>query len=315
MASTELKRVEIRAADYDFLLPLDHGRRIVAFKNWGDKLFYAEMSCFDLSGRLIRSADLVSQVKRTQVGQCGPNEFVVCQYPHYPALSVYDSALRRLRYIRRKELTICSYNFSAICCNSKFLFGLWDTNEAKDYYYESDSDEDDGDNDDYNLDSDEKEDQYSSLRVQACHLDTLTEAFSLRVPSKNTIERIMVDEHHMVAMSRLEVSGPEFRQWFMSIFDLQASAKTKDNKTVRKFHLVESHIDLTIEPLLLSNVFLFDGWMVVPLKDANEMVWFDKSGKRSETSTVLDTSNLQAIYASGSSLLFAVGKDKLLLKS
>ena len=118
-------------------------------------------------------------------------------------------------------------------------------------------------------------------------------------------------------MSRLEDSEPESCQWFMSIFALatfNVSGGGGENNV--RFFLIERHIELTlVEPLLLSSVFLFEEWLVVPLKDANQLVWFDKSGKRSETSTKLNNiSNLLAIYSSDSSLLFAVEKDKLLLK-
>ena len=83
--------------------------------------------------------------------------------------------------------------------------------------------------------------------------------------------------------------------------------EARGRKTVR-FLPVGSHIELTlVEPLLLSSVFLFDEWLVVPLKDANEIVWFDKKGKRSETSTKLNnSSNVLAVYSSDSSPLFAV---------
>ena len=180
------------------------------------------------------------------------------------------------------------------------MFGLWDSNELKNYYYK------------YHCDEDE---QCSSLRVQACHLDTLKEAFSLRVPSKTTIERIMVDEHHVVAMSRPEESEQESHQWFMSIFDLQASANTNGNKTVRKFHLVERHIELSLEPILLSSFFAYNEWLVVPCKN-RELLWFDKKDTRNETSTKLDNiSDMTAIYSSGSSLLFTVGKKQALVKT
>ena len=47
------------------------------------------------------------------------------------------------------------------------------------------------------------------------HLNKPSEAFALHVPAKCTIERIMVDEHHLVALSY---------QW-LNIFDLQAIGK------------------------------------------------------------------------------------------
>ena len=297
ISTNELKAVDIRI-DYDFLLPLDHCQFIVTFKHFNKKRF-TQMSSFDWAGRLIGTDTVELRVKRENVAQCAPNEFVLCQDSQ---LVVYDSALKCLRKVGCKK-------FSAICCNSKFVFGLEDTNE-NDYFYESDFD----DNDD---DSDEQEEEYSSHRIQVHHLDTLSEAFGLRVPKKYEIERIMADEHHVVAVSGLS-SEPlwddsESREWFMSIFDLQAISKQKGNKIARFFR-AERHIELTIEPLLLPSLFMLNGWMVVPLKNQNELAWFDKSGERSETSTRLNIiSKVTAIYSSDSSLLFAPGNFKLLL--
>ena len=74
--------------------------------------------------------------------------------------------------------------------------------------------------------------------------------------------------------------------------------------------LVESNFELSIKPLSLSSVFLFEGWLVVPLK--HELAWFDKQGKRSETSTEWDSHYLKQIYSSGSSLLFGPNEKTLL---
>ena len=245
------------------------------------------MRCFDWDGRLIDYDHMLFKVEQENVAQCGPNEFVVCCSPRYPELSAYNSNVEILREAD------CSKYFSRICCNSEFVFGLWQW---------CDDDDDD----------DEKEEQYS--RIQVCHLDTLKEAFGLRVPSKYTIERIMTDEHHVVALSRLDNSDLESCQLFMSIFDLPTCNESGDDGKTARFFLFERHIDLTIKPLSLSNVFLLDSWLVVPLN--GELVWFDKKeGKRSETSTVLDTCNLDAIYSSGSSLVFALlDRSKFLLK-
>ena len=123
----------------------------------------------------------------------------------------------------------------------------------------------------------------------------------------------MADEHHVVAMSRLEDSDLESRQLFMSIFDLATCNESGGDGKTARFFLFERQIDLTIKPLLLSNVFLRPVFLV-PLN--GELVWFDKKeGKRSETSTVLDTCNLDAIYSSDSSLVFALlDRSKFLLK-
>ena len=120
----------------------------------------------------------------------------------------------------------------------------------------------------------------------------------------------MADEQHVVAMSRVEGS-----KWFMSIFDLHdaTSGKEQGVKKTKKarFFLVERHIELAVKSLWLP-VFLLDGWLVVPHK--KELVWFDKKGKRSETNTKVDASNVQDIYSSGSSFLFVLRNKKLLLK-
>ena len=148
-----------------------------------------------------------------------------------------------------------------------------------------------------------------------CHLDTLKDAFGLRVPMKYTIEwRIMADEHHVVAMSKLD--GEASRQWCMSIFDLatcsENSRSARGGKTARKFFLAERHVRFAIESLYKPCVFLLDGWLVVALN--KELVWFDKNGKRSETITELDTNKMRSIYSSRSSLLFTQRDGQLLLK-
>ena len=126
------------------------------------------------------------------------------------------------------------------------------------------------------------------------HLHTLKKAFVLGVSIKHTVERIMADESHLVAMSCVSREA-ENRRWFMRIFDLATSNERGGHKLMP----AQSRIELTIEPMLVSSVFLFDGWMVVPLEKANELVWFDKSGRRRETRTKLDNiSNVLAIYSS-----------------
>ena len=301
MISTDLKQVDI-LIDYDFLLPLNSGQCIVTFKqNTPQKdsiRSFTHINSFDWAGRIIGSSEYIARRLHVELGtvaQCGPNEFVVSQGSDEPELLVYDSSLTRLRDTRCRS-------FSNICCNSKFVFGLWDTKNHYNCNYVSDSDDDDD-----NLEEEHVE-QYSSLRIQVHHLDTLSEAFELRVSAKYTMKRIMADEHHLVAMSQLDHSS---RQWFMSIFDLQAS----DEKQLQTFSLVERHIDLMLaEPLLVFSVFLLDGWLVVPRK--NELVWFDKKeGKRSETSTRLSNiSEVLLTFLSVSSLLFVLDRYQILLK-
>ena len=241
MASSELKPVDI-LVDYDFLLPLNSGYGIVTFKwfyqNEDFERCITQINSFDWAERLIGSEDNLNfHIQQEKVSECGPNEFVLCDGPRYAQLRVYDSSLTCLRKAECR-------NLSTICCNSEFVFGLWDANDEQNDDYESDLGDYDED------DSDEQEEPCSSRRIQACHLDTLKTAFHLLVPKKYTIERIVADKHHLVAMSRLSDEPDESRQWFMIIFDLQeASVEKNGNKTARKFLLVERLIDLTIEPL------------------------------------------------------------------
>ena len=297
IASTELKPIDIRA-HYDFLLPLDQGKRVVLFnrylKSEDFEKSFTQMSCFDRFGRLLGINSVEHHVKSDNVAQCGPREFAVCHYWYSPELSVYNSKLKCLRTVG------CKY-FSQICRNSAFLFGLWDTGETSDendpYINNQEADSDDDDDDIV-------EEKHSRRRIQVHHLDTLSgAAFSLRVPEKYTIEKIMADEHHVVAMSSV---GSE---WFMSIFDLDG--KTNCGQKAARFFLAERHIELSLKSLWMP-VFMYNEWLVVPHK--KELAWFDKKGKRCETSTQLDNSNVEIIYSSGSSLLFGLLNQKLLLK-
>ena len=314
--TNELKAVDIRA-DYDFLLPFEHGQKIVAFQwcfvNGDFDKCYTQMSCFDLLGRQIGTGTVRRRVERDNVVQSGPSEFVVCHFSKSPELSVFNSDLHCMRTVR------CKY-FTNICCNSKFVFGLWDTREKYDPncpYSNIHGPYDD---------NKEQEEQHSPLRIQVHHLDTLSEAFALLVPKKFTMGRIMADEHHVVAISCLG-SEPFWRDsasrlWFMSVFDLQAigndSGDDEDARggKTKRFYLVKRHIDLAMQTVWLTGVFRLDGWLVVPRygPHTKEMVCFNKNGKRSETSTELDTNKLRAIYSSDSCLLFALHDYKLLLK-
>ena len=303
ITDTDLMPIDNRAA-YDFVLPLEHGQRFVTFKSpeYEDA---TQMSCFDRLGRLIASHHLDCQLKRETVAPSGPSQFVVCHESDTFQLSVYNSSLHCLRNVECKK-------FSNICCNSKFVFGLWDEGDS----YESDSDDDDDDEDD-----DEQEGQECSMtRIQARHLDTLSKAFSLRVPEKYTIERIMTDEQHLVAVSSVD------SKLCMSVFDLATCNRQGVNRGAKraasKFSQIEEHVHLDFGPYFylderyFSSLFLLDGWLVVPLK--NELVWFEKNGKTimtaSDTRTRLDNKNMKEFYASGSILLLTSCDGKLFLK-
>ena len=295
IANTELNLIDIRV-DYNFLLPLEHGQRIVTFKDCADESS-TQISCFDRLGQLIASDNLDHLVDLEDVCQCGPNQFVVCSRP--PKLIVYNSSLHRVRSVKCNK-------FEEICCNSKFFFGLMVTSDS----YETDSEDDD------------HEDDYNGEKIQVRHLDTLSKAFELRVPVSNFIERIMADEHHVVAISQRKDWTP-FRQWFMSVFDLatcndspssdNTGARRGSGKTTLKCFLAERHVRLDFEAQRLPRVCLFDGWLIFPHEE-RELIWFDKTGKRSETSTPLVTFDLNDINSSGSSLLFVQHDGKLLLK-
>ena len=298
MASNELTAIDIRV-DYDFVLPLEHGQRIVAFKWYyfdsglydDNEKYYSQMTCVDRLGRLFCTNNLDKAfVRREDVAQCGPNQFVVTYDCDSPKLSVYNSSLHCLR-------TVDCKNFSNICCNSKFVFGIWNTHDS------IDSDEDDHDN--YN---DERDEQEEYDRIQVRHLDTLSKAFQLRPSDEYWIERILADEHHVVAMSQLN-SDRGSPYWYMNIFNLatcneSSSGRGGGNRPRTNFFLSEKTIDLAIESLSLLNVFLYDGWLVVPLSVEKELVWFDKNSARSETSTEWDSDYLKEIYSFGSALLF-----------
>ena len=298
MASAELKPVGI-LCDYDFLLPLDGGQCIVTCKRFYhigiDSRCFTQMNSFDRAGRLIGTIELDFHVQQDKVAQCGPDAFIVSHGVLHSQFTIYDSRLTCLRVMDCR----C---FSQICCNSKFVFGYCDAsymNNLNVVVFMVDPD-DDHDDEDYG--------EYSDLRIRVHHLETLRTAFSLLVPAKYTIERIMADERHVVAMSRL-INKQQSRDWYMTIFDLQeASAEKNGNKNARKFFLAKTPIQLTIEPFfLLSSVFLFSGWLLVPCNRNRELVWFDKKGKRSETSTELNNiSHVPAIYSLGFSLLFAL---------
>ena len=109
---------------------------------------------------------------------------------------MYDSDLHCLRNAR------ASRYFSEICCNSQFLFGLWDPTRPRNH----------------ESNAPDLEDEYENQRIQVLHLVTLIEASELLVPMKYTMHRIMADEHRLIAISRGGF------KWFMSIFDLAMRA-------------------------------------------------------------------------------------------
>ena len=193
--SVEFKPVDIRVdIDFDFVQPLEHGHRIVVFKQFHSEFdferSYTEMSCFDQLGRLTATDTLDRHVQQVNVVQCGPSAFVVCHESNSssPKLSVYDSTtgLKRLR-------TASCKGFSSICCNSKHVFGLWES-------YERDSD-----------DGEKETENCTRQRIQVHRLDKLNEAFGLLVPEEYKIERILAEEQHVVAVCRV---GDVARRWY-----------------------------------------------------------------------------------------------------
>ena len=298
---TDLKPVEL-LVPYAFLLALDRGQRIVAFKQFLTNVnitkYFTQMSCFDQLGRLIATDTVERHVRQEDVVECGPSEFVVYHdQSDSHQLSVYNSALKCLRNTQSKQ-------FSSICCNSKFVFGLW-----------YDDDDDDAKDDD---DGDDQEEEYSRQMIRVLHLDTLSEAFVLRMPAQYTIERILADEYHVVAMCPV---GDEARQWYMCLIDLATCNQIEDDTSNTSaggvktacVSLAENRIDVEISWLWLDQVFLLDGWLAVP--SYQEIMWFDKEGTRSETRTNWDnTTQLWAINASRSGVLFKFRDGSLLMK-
>ena len=301
ITSSELKPVDIRAR-FNFLLPLEDGERIVAFKCFLNSKdvhkCFTLMSCFDRHGRLIKTEKLPRHIAQRNVVQSAPSEFLVSHCSNYShELSVYDSDLKCLRIV-------CCKNFSNICCNSKFVFGLWDESVPSSSSLNRRQPESHADG--------EENDKYASRRIQVLHLDTLSEAFALRVPKKYTIERMVADEHHLVAMSRPDIESS--LHWFVSLFDL-ATCDSKDSCGKSDCFVVERHVDLStqMQTLHLGELFLLDGWLVFP--GDHEIFWFDKEGNRSETSTQMDNYDLlRDIYSSRSVLLFLFSDGKLLMK-
>ena len=285
ITNTHLKPIYIWE-EYDFVVPLENDQLIVTIKSHKNECV-TQMSCFNRLGRLICTEQLECRVKRENVTQSGPNHLVICHESDTFKLSVYNSSLHCLRSVECNE-------FSNICCNSKFLFGLWDTDYSFDFV------------------------EYSSRRIQVRQLDTLSEEFCLVAPMKYTMERIMADEHHVVAMSRLG-SEPESRQWYMSIFDLttcnqsdnmQQAKQARQNFALGKHVLLDLGPCFSIDSVYLSKVFLFDGWLVVPREHEDELVWFDKNGTRSETKTMIDNKKMTDFYASGSIIILTSNDGK-----
>ena len=154
--------------------------------------------------------------------------------------------------------------------------------------------------------------------IRVLHLDTLSEAFVLRMPAKYTIERILADEHHVVALCPV---GDEARQWYMCLIDLatcnQIEGDTSNTSVggvqTARVSLAEFPIDVEISWQWLDQVFLLGGWLVVP--SDQEITWFDQVATRSETRTNWDNNTqLRAIYASRSVVLFKFGAGSLLMK-
>ena len=304
ISSREITPVDIRVR-FD-------GQRIVAFRlNAGItyRKSTTSFTCFDRLGRQIAIETVKGVIEPNKVAQSCPDQFVVCNYFDLPMLSVYDSDLHCLRTVRCKM-------FATFSCNSKFVFGMWNTNDSN----ETDSDDDDDDNhndnnnDDNHNDNDnddgEQEEEYSTEVIQVLNVDTLNKAFDLHVPKKYTIEQIFADEHRLVVKSQLN-SERDPLNWHMIVFDLAICNESGGPKETRTFFLAEKTIDLKIDSIY-EHIFLFDGWLVIPHK--HELVWFDKNGTRSETKTEWDSENLRDIYSSGSTFILSKHDGKLLLK-
>ena len=294
--SKELKPIDI-PIDFEFVLPLEHGQRIVTFSHVSeskdvDKCF-TQMRCFDQLGRLIAADTVDRHVTPFDVVKSGPNEFVAFHYfCGLPELFVYNSELSRVRGVGCKD-------FSSISCNSKFVFGLWN----------SDGDDDDGD---FLRNEQEKLFFSSSCQfIQVHHLDTLSKAFCLRVPKEYTVARILADEHHLLAM--LQTGS----KWSMSVFDLATCNQIDGDQhasgdNMARFTLADRHIPLDTQTPDFDEVFLLDGWLVVPFID--EILWFDKEGHRSETSTEFYEPKLLRIPAWHYVVLFAFGTKPLAMR-
>ena len=80
----------------------------------------------------------------------------------------------------------------------------------------------------------------------------------------------------------------------MIAFDLATCNHIGDgDKKDMRFSPAESLIDLKMERLWQAEVFLLDGWLVVP--SCQKILWF-KEGNRCETSTYVDTDDLRNGY-------------------
>ena len=291
----ELQPVDIRVP-YDFLLPLENGERIVAFwHHGGDYISRTLLSCFDWLGRLICTKDLDRHVKQQEVAQCAPDQFIM-SYDYNPSkLCVYNSSLHLVR-----SVAACR-KYSAICCSSKFVFGLFESHSF----------------------SDDQSDEWTTgvdcsiRRIHAHHWDTeLSEAFILDVAEEQySIEQLIADENHVMAICGFSTSQRESSpQWFVSAFDLQAICEedSSGGKKAFKFYLSERPVHLSLHERFLPTVFCLDGWLV--FHHLEQIEWFDKEGNRSETITKLGSKNLNKIFASGSSFILTQHDGKLMLK-
>ena len=83
--STELKPFYIDTDYYDLFLPLEHGQRIVAFKQFFDssndvKKCFTQMNSFDPESRLIATSIVNRHLNRDLVFQSSPSEFFFFHY-------------------------------------------------------------------------------------------------------------------------------------------------------------------------------------------------------------------------------------------
>ena len=110
---------------------------------------------------------------------------------------------------------------------------------------------------------------------------------------------------HLIAFSD-EMPLQSEHQLFMHVFEL--SGKCGGDSSAR--FAAERLCTVETEWIWVDRAFLRDHWVVIPHQ--RELVWLDKNGQRSDTSTNFDTyAALRAVRSSGLSLEFALDDIKL----
>ena len=279
--------------DKDFVLPLEDGQHMIFFKALykasKTENFFSCMSCLDRHGRLLNQIYLPYEVERKRVARYGPSEFIISHFfDRAQELRVYNSALECVRKVGTES------RVTEICCNDKYVFGI--------FWVEINKDE---------LGPMEKSVSSSFTGiVQVRHLRTLEVAFYLTVDRKYKLKRIMADEHHCVAFSTECPSKPTLQsqlQSYMHVFELSG----KCGKSV--YFAAERLVHMDTQSIWVNLAFLRDDWLVIPHQ--REIVWLDKNGQRSDTSTEFHTlAALRAVRPSGLSLQFALSDIKLASK-